>query len=284
MLGYLNELNRAIPEADRRDDRVVHRDAKALAWECLSETYRPGTGRIEDARAALGGEDPEGRLRYLEERLRLIRTVPPAKDRVRFLLDPLAEYLAGLSRVEFCGGDEAKWRGFLAEANAKEGAPEAIKGFLLAVRDCCLARAKEAGVPGFVERDLAARAGLDPKALERMRLEQRIRRLIANLSLPDAEDRQLAAEALGQIGAPAAAAVSRLTEVLQKDESIHVRRAAAFALGQIGEAAVPALIEALRDPDNDVRGKAANALGGIGEPARPALIGAVLLLTSPCAV
>ena len=76
---------------------AVHRAAKALAWECLAETYRPGPARTEDARAALGGDDAAARLGYLEERLRLIRTVLTAKDRVRFLLDPLAECLAGLN-------------------------------------------------------------------------------------------------------------------------------------------------------------------------------------------
>ena len=41
---------------------------------------------------------------------------------------------------------------------------ELIKGFLLAVRDCCLAMGKEAGVPDFVEDELALKTGLTTPA------------------------------------------------------------------------------------------------------------------------
>jgi hypothetical protein len=37
---------------------------------------------------------------------------------------------------------------------------ELIKGFLLAVRDCCLAKGKDAGVPDFVADELALKTGL----------------------------------------------------------------------------------------------------------------------------
>ena len=56
-----------------------------------------------------------------------------------------------------------------------------------------------------------------------------------------------------------------------KDEDEDVRRLAVFALGRISPApkdAVPALIEALKDEDEDVRAGAAYALGKIGPAAK----------------
>ncbi|MBX7168553.1 MAG: HEAT repeat domain-containing protein [Pirellulales bacterium] len=50
-----------------------------------------------------------------------------------------------------------------------------------------------------------------------------------------------------------------------------VNEAASDALGRIGEAAIPALLEALRDPDPLVRAEAVRALARMGPEAEPAL-------------
>jgi hypothetical protein len=150
MLAYLNELNRVVPEEERLDDRTVHHDAEAIAWECLKGNYRPSAANREDAIAALSGDDAETHLKYLENRLRLIQTIGPAQVQIRFSLDPLAEYLAGLHLVRLYGKDEQLWHQFLQEAATMPGAQETIKGFLLAIRDCCLAKGREAKVPEFV--------------------------------------------------------------------------------------------------------------------------------------
>jgi HEAT repeat protein len=163
MLSYLNELNRDVG-GDKFDNRTVQQDAKAIAWECLKGTYRPATAKREDAIAALSGDNAEARLKYLEDRLRLIQTIGPAQDQIRFALDPLAEYLAGLQLLEHYGKNQGQWRKFLAQGTAMLGAPEAIQGFLLAVRDCCLAKGAEAKVPDFVAVELGKRAGLPPTA------------------------------------------------------------------------------------------------------------------------
>jgi HEAT repeat protein len=101
--------------------------------------------------------------------------------------------------------------------------------------------------------------------------------LVQALGDEDADVRQGAASALGQIGPEAAQAVPALIEALG-DQDEDVRERAASALGQIGAEAVAALIEALGDEDADVRQGAALALGQIGaEAARavPALIQAL---------
>jgi HEAT repeat protein len=86
-------------------------------------------------------------------------------------------------------------------------------------------------------------------------------------ALKDKRLRFGAANALVRIGP---AAVPALIEAL-KDKDRNVRRAAALALGKIGPAtkdAVPALIEALKDKESYVRSAAAWALGKIGPEAR----------------
>ena len=82
-----------------------------------------------------------------------------------------------------------------------------------------------------------------------------------------------AAAALGEIGAPA---VPGLLAAL-RDAEEDVRRKAAWVLGKIGDAAaVPGLLAALHDADVDVRVAAAAALGQIGDAtAVPGLLAAL---------
>ena len=88
----------------------------------------------------------------------------------------------------------------------------------------------------------------------------------------DARFRKQLVEALGAVGTPA---VPLLIQALG-DWDEDVCRAAAEALGAIGDPqAVPALIQALGDGWDDVRRAAAEALVKIGTPAVPALIQAL---------
>jgi HEAT repeat protein len=155
MLAYLNELNRGVPEKDRLDDRIIHYDVEAIAWECLKGNYRPSVASREDAIAALGREDAESHFKYLENRLRLIQTIGPAQVQIRFTLDPLAEYFAGLYLVEQYGNNEQLWHQFLEKVAAVPGDPKSIKGFLLVVQDCCLTKGRNAKVPEFLANKLS---------------------------------------------------------------------------------------------------------------------------------
>ena len=106
----------------------------------------------------------------------------------------------------------------------------------------------------------------------------KIQNLISALRSENSSIRQRAAEALGKIGPEAKAAVPGLIEAL-KDEA--VRWKAGEALGKIGpgaKAAVPALIEALKDEKEYIRREVVEALGKIGPGAKaavPALIKAL---------
>lgn len=166
MLGYVNEVNHGV-NPPKQEDRTVHRVAKVIAWECLKRTYRPTPAPRDDVLAALQGEsDAEALLVYLEDRLRLIHTVGAGRNQIRFALDPLAEYLASLYVVEAYGDNVDAWKPFFAHGEALPGAPAAIQGFFLAVRDCCRAQKTDAKVPPFVVEELARRAGVEGEVVQ----------------------------------------------------------------------------------------------------------------------
>lgn len=162
MLDYIKQLNCSIADNPLTTD-TVQQDAKIVAWECLRQTYRPATAKRDVMIAALGGEDAKTHLEYLENRLRITQTVGPSENQIRFSLDPLAEYLAGLYLVENYADNEQLWRNFLGQAEDQQGIPKTIQGFLLAVRDCCFVkgREREFKVPDFVFEKLDKLAGLD---------------------------------------------------------------------------------------------------------------------------
>jgi len=274
MLEYVHELHP--PETDPDKAILAEEDAKKVARQCCKEEYYPAAADREGVLKEMKGEQAEARLDYLENKLRVLRR---DKAQTRFVLDPLAEYLAGMQVVETYKGNTAHWKSFFKRADEKS--PEKIKGFLLAVRDCCLV-AKDVNVPDDVCEELEKRGGLDPELVKKTQLRRRVKRFIAELQLPDAVDRLHAAESLGEIGPEAEAAGPALIKALRHDEDVAVRTSATKALGKIGpeaKAAVPALIKALEhDKDADVRCSAASALGEIGAEAKaavPALIKAL---------
>jgi len=157
MLNYLNYLNRDA-KGNAPDDRTIHRIAKVIAWECLKSSYRPMPAKRDDLLAVLSNEqDVEINLNYLENRLRLIQTIGIERNQIRFNLDPLAEYLAGLHVVNQYNNNENLWCDFLRQADSVSNTPEAIKGFLIAVLDCCRVKSSEFNVPNFVLNEIGKR-------------------------------------------------------------------------------------------------------------------------------
>jgi hypothetical protein len=146
MIKYLDELNREIKEENRLEDRTVDKDAESLAWMCLKDAYQPSEIMCSDALIALGGNDAEERLEYLEEKLHLIQTNQISKDKIHFVLEPLAEYLAAWHLVNLYVKDQnqEEWQKFLEKFDSVP------KAFVIAVRDCCEARAKEVHLPQLV--------------------------------------------------------------------------------------------------------------------------------------
>ncbi|MEZ2228183.1 MAG: HEAT repeat domain-containing protein [Microcoleus sp.] len=157
MLQYLNQLNRSVTE-DKFSDSTVHKDAKIIAWECLKPkpTYCPAAANRQNAIDALGEENAESRLKYLEEKLSIIQTIGVAHDKIRFALAPLSEYLAALYLLDINGNDESKWQDFLKVADS-QNSPEGIKGFMLAVKDCYLDRIPGAKDTDFLPQEITSR-------------------------------------------------------------------------------------------------------------------------------
>lgn len=79
-------------------------DAKALAWGCMRNGLVPGSLESGQACAILEAESPDeafGRLETLLHNVRLLRNPSPSQhDRIRFALDPVCEFLAGLYLVD----------------------------------------------------------------------------------------------------------------------------------------------------------------------------------------
>jgi HEAT repeat protein len=158
MIKYLDELNREIKEENRLEDRTVDKDAESLAWICLKDTYQPSEIMHSEALVALEGNDAEERLEYLEEKLHLIQTNQISKDKIHFVLEPLAEYLAAWHLVNLYIKDQnqEEWQKFLEKFDSVP------KAFVIAVRDCCEARAKEVHLPQLVIEKLNQVNGKSP--------------------------------------------------------------------------------------------------------------------------
>lgn len=233
MLSYLNELNRDL-EADKIETTTMHAVTKKVAWLCLRDTYRPGQARVSEVAAALNRfGDGKKLIEYVEKRLRLVQTMEPAREYIRFTLDPLAEYLAGLQVTETFGKDPFKWKEFLGKAEKFPGAPATIKEFLSAVRDCCLVRGPQSEVPVFVVDDLSKLTGFDAETLKRAQVRQRLQRLTSFLTAPEEEDRLFAVQTIGRMGKDAVDAAGYLVETMQSDSSEEVRKAATLSLAQL---------------------------------------------------
>ena len=155
MLHYLNQVNHSVP-GDKFSDFTVHKEAKILAWECLKLTYRPAAAKRQNAIDALGEQNAESRLKYLEDKLKIIQTKGVAHDQIHFALDPVAEYLAALHLLDINGKDESKWQDFLQVADS-QNSPEAIKGFMLAVKDCYLDKIPGAKDTDFLPQEITSR-------------------------------------------------------------------------------------------------------------------------------
>jgi HEAT repeat protein len=164
MLWYLNELNRSVTEGNKLSNRIVRQDAKVIAWECVKQTFQPTTSQRDTIVAILSGDDPENRLKYLEERLQLIHTIGAAQDKIRFALDPLAEYLAAMQILELCQKNQYSWDEFWHQIRTASEGAELTTGFLLALQDCIQSLDKEANVPQTIALGLSQLLDATPLA------------------------------------------------------------------------------------------------------------------------
>ena len=280
MLSYVRRIDTpADPVQRERAGLTINRDLVQRAFKRLAlashqqegvdgePAYQPREFSRGLAKATLKLPEPDGLamtdqetealLAYLSE-LRLL--VHPGEDtsELRFPLDPLADYLAALAKIENLEllsrsvGQEVAWEGFLEVLEQRQAKGEDLsraRGFVLALRDAALERDGR-GVPLVATDRLAQLGGLSPEK-ERARLaEQRARRWSWDLDEHDASERRYA---MGKLGAMAAdpkyriavslVATDRLSQVLANDAlPAEEREEAAVVLGLIGsETSVEAL-------------------------------------------
>ena len=243
MLKYLEWLNRgeAIAKVVRQDDSAVLQAAKAVAWICLRDNHYPTEAKYEDVIQAIAAlsqaEDPQQdantRLTYLHKTLRLVQR---SANRVKIILDPVAEYLASLKVVAICQQREGEepwseifptvdsepeeetkepWERFLQTVDAKPDLDQ-IHGFLLAVYNCCRQEGKK--LPNRVLEELEQRAKLDPEELEQVRRRQQINRLIDELYYAESKYLEQAIRNLRDEGAYAHKAIPDLLKLLKSDK------------------------------------------------------------------
>ncbi|WP_051470159.1 SUMF1/EgtB/PvdO family nonheme iron enzyme [Fischerella sp. PCC 9605] len=257
MLQYLDELNKSTQ--GELDNQKVHEIAEVVAWKCIEPSFKLESAGCTEVLKALESlesvaetakENAQKHLKYLERRLSLVRV---KNQTLRFSLDPLAEYLAGLYLVQNYRDDQAAWNNLIEAANDKPGFPEEIKGFLLALRDCCEVKGKQFHVPDFVAEKVGEKAGLDLEKVRQFQRQRRVRILIQELSAPEAEYRVRAATDLGTIGKDAISAIPRLHRLLENDSEVaKVRREAAKALKQLGEQ-IPMLTAQINNTVESIR-------------------------------
>ena len=302
MLSYVSRVDTPSDPAMRQrsgltiDGATVQRALKvlALASHRQGQDGRPLFQPVEfplwlaeralaasDGMALKEREQPQALLGYLID-LNLLRTPGADRNWLRFPLDPLADYLAALRQLERLeadsAGDGVVWQGFLAELEERTVEErERMRGFLLALRDCCSEQSKGRALAMPAEApDRLGRLGfLDPEE-ERYRLAlQRARKWMWELGVPVASERR---DAIAKLAAMAAAgaepgeqravrtvASERLALALRDGElPIEERSEAATVLGLIGgKAAVAALEQVMGEEEQPVavRRAAAEALG-----------------------
>ena len=163
MMNYLEQLNNKVPDAEKQDFHVLQNVAKALAWEYLKTDYHPKPLPREVTMKTISNEAQGTSLTldYLVDYLNLVQPVG-MRERFKFALDPIAEYLAAFHLLFLYGSDETKWSEFLQQ-NDTHNIPES---FLIAVQDWCLVEGDNYQIPKFVGQKLNDIKNKETKVLE----------------------------------------------------------------------------------------------------------------------
>jgi HEAT repeat protein len=187
VLHYLNYLNREFDDGETCNEHI-HESAKIVAWECLKKSFHPAQAETGQVMAELGEKTRASKLLdHLEKRLDLVRRVGMSRERIRFSLEPLAEYLAGMRIAESSGTDEEKWKELISSLKGVKRQNGNGLGFINALQDCCLTKYAEA-VPKFVPRDTAKLTGMKLEDKRRKSVERRVEQIVRDLQLLGAED------------------------------------------------------------------------------------------------
>jgi HEAT repeat protein len=246
----------------------------ALARQCVKDTFVPREIPRQQALELAGAGDDGLRMLEKLERSHLIRSAS-ITDNISFSLDSLAEYLAAQDVVREFQSDEARWRDLLLRADelALPAGPLRIRGFLLALNDCCRHPSVRGIVPATVPDELLRRTGSDLPTHARSIIDRRLACYAAALDSSDLTIRMNALTGMSQIGPVARGAVPALIALLP-DPDYKIRYAVLDTLAAIdltSDVATRAIAGTLSDSDQRVREKAAWILRFDAENLSPAL-------------
>ena len=154
MLAYISLLNKSVTEDERKPNSKVEDAAQKIASLCLAENFQPTDIERKETIEAIG-EGGEWMLEYLQKRLQIVAISGVRENRVRFQLDPLAEYLAAIDACRRFGGDKRRWSRYLGKLKPKA---KDAREFLLALEDCARNAKLGYATPAFVADELKSLA------------------------------------------------------------------------------------------------------------------------------
>jgi hypothetical protein len=244
VLRYVDNLNPNDAAVNKRQQSLE--DAQTVAGLCVKKSFTPIAVSKSDIIKSLkdeDSEDSEDRFEYLKDVLGLLKVEKPregSKYMVRFLLDPLAEYLAAYKVVNSYQGRTNLWTNLMTRIDNEES--ERVESFLLALNDCC--RTTKVAIPEFVRLRLTE-----------FQYNWEIKQLLHDLDSPDAITRRRACRRCGQIGHAIPAVISALCKSLQYDDhTVQIEAIRVLgAMGQRAESAIPDLTKLLQQNDTNVR-------------------------------
>lgn len=160
-LDYIRRLNPTSGNVPLVSQDDLIRAARSLALTSLGDVLVPRDFRREhgiDAVKAHGkGERAERLIDHLISIGVLERRDFAGIPLLRFGLDPVAEYLAAIERLDRLGRDHEEWADFLVQVQSTPGYPQECDGFLVALSTCYQAYRVPLGFPSLDlpwERDL----------------------------------------------------------------------------------------------------------------------------------
>ena len=156
MLNYLRRVNPKAPDTPNRvpDDLLISA-ARILASRSLAQDYVPRDFDRDDVRKALSeagikADNPDVIARLAENGVMEQRDSGGTLF-LRFVLDPLAEYLAALYWLDQLRDHRPRWQNWLVDVRAVSGYPESIRGFLVALEDCVATYGSDFRIPSDLD-------------------------------------------------------------------------------------------------------------------------------------
>ncbi|HEX8279040.1 MAG TPA: NACHT domain-containing protein [Segetibacter sp.] len=184
LLYYVNYVNRKYDKGETRNE-IIHESLKRIARRCLS-SYSPTASSTKSIIDVLGEESKAiHMIDHLEEKLGLVRRFGVSREKLRFVIEPFAEYLAAMAIIEELSYNEQEWRGFINKIKAKNKIE--IKGFLTALYECCATKYNHI-IPSFVTTTVGDLAGGDLEEQRKLRMQNLVFQIVRDLKTIDLEN------------------------------------------------------------------------------------------------